>query len=76
MVNPIQSVGEKTFILQDGVWTDTTFEPDTMETEKVEFLSDAYFDLLDSQPALGEYFALGDRVIVVVDGTAYEVTIP
>ena len=74
-VNPIQNVGGKTFILQNGVWTDTTFSPDTMETQKVEFLSDAYFTLLESQPALSEYFALGDRVIVVLDGTAYEVTV-
>jgi Ca-activated chloride channel family protein len=75
-VNPIQNVGGKTFILQNGVWTDTTFAPDTMETQKVEFLSDAYFDLLETQPALSEYFALSDRVIVVLDGTAYEVTVP
>ncbi len=73
-VNPIQTVGDKTFLLQDGVWTDTTFDPDTMETQKIAFLSDEYFALLDSQPELGDYFALGDRVIVVVDGTAYEVT--
>ncbi|HLV36527.1 MAG TPA: VIT domain-containing protein [Spirillospora sp.] len=72
-INPIRSVGGKTFILQNGVWTDTTFEPDTMETVKIEFLSDAYFDLLAEQPELGAYFALGERVIVVVDGTAYEV---
>ncbi len=72
-VNPIQTVGDKTFILQDGAWTDTTFEPDTMETQKVAFLSDEYFALLESQPELAEFFALGDHVIVVVDGTAYEV---
>ena len=50
MVNPIQSVGDKTFILQNGVWTDTTFDPDTMETQKVTFLSDEYFALLDANP--------------------------
>ncbi len=72
-VNPVQSVGDKTFLLQDGVWTDTTFQPDTMQTEKVEFLGDAYFDLLAQHPELGEYFALGEQVIVVLDGTAYEV---
>ncbi|MCB9455740.1 MAG: VWA domain-containing protein [Anaerolineaceae bacterium] len=72
-VNPIQTVNSKTFILQNGVWTDTTFEPDTMQTQPVVFLSDAYFALLDSVPELGDYFALGDRVIVVWDGVAYEV---
>lgn len=73
--NPIQTVGDKTFLQLDGVWTDTTFEPDTMTTEKVEFLSDEYFALLDAHPELAEYFAVGERVIVVLDGTAYEVTV-
>ncbi len=72
-VNPIQTVNGKTFILQNDVWTDTTFAPDTMTTQQVTFLSDEYFALLDAHPELGEYFALGERVIVVLDGTAYEV---
>ncbi len=71
--NPIQTVGGKTFIQQNGVWTDTSFEPDTMTPQQVTFLSDEYFALLDAQPALAEYFALGDQVIVVLDGTAYQV---
>jgi len=71
--NAITTVGDKTFIQIAGGWTDTAFEPDTMTTEKVEFLSDAYFDLLDSTPELAAYFALGERVIVVLDGVAYEV---
>ncbi len=73
-VNPIQAVGDKTFILREGVWTDTTFQSDTMQTQKVEFLSDDYFALLDAHAELGQYFALGDKLIVVLDGTAYEVT--
>jgi Ca-activated chloride channel family protein len=74
-VNPIQTVGDKTFLQLEGVWTDTTFTPDTMTTEKVEFLSDEYFALLDAHPELAEYFAVGERVIVVLDGTDYEVTV-
>jgi len=72
---PIQNVGGKTFLLQGEVWTDSTFAPDTMTTQKVEFLSDAYFSLLDEVPALAPFFAVADRVIVVWDGTAYEVTV-
>jgi len=71
--NPIRTANDKTFIQQNGVWTDTTFDPDTMETQKVVFLSDEYFALLTENPLLGDYFALGERVIVVVDGVAYEV---
>lgn len=71
---PVQTVGGKTFFLRDGVWTDSTFDAEAMTAEQVPFLSDAYFALLTEHPELGEYFALGERVIVVVDGTAYEVT--
>jgi Ca-activated chloride channel family protein len=71
--NPIQTVNDKTFLLQGDVWTDTAFQPDTMTTQKVVFLSDAYFALIEQLPQLGDYFAVGERVIVVVDGVAYEV---
>jgi Ca-activated chloride channel family protein len=46
-----------------------------MTTQAVLFLSDAYFALLTERPELGAFFALGDRVIVMVDGTAIEVTV-
>jgi hypothetical protein len=72
-INPVQTVGDKTFLLIVGVWTDTTFMPDDMETQDVVFLSDAYFDLLLEKPELAEYFALGELVIVVLDGVAYQV---
>ncbi|MFW5748580.1 MAG: VWA domain-containing protein, partial [Chloroflexota bacterium] len=71
--NAITTVNDKIFVVQDGAWIDTAFEPDTMSTEKVAFLSDAYFDLLTQYPALGDYFALGEWVIVVYEGVAYEV---
>ena len=71
--NPVQTVAGKTFLWQDGVWTDTTFNPDSMETVDVTFLSDAYFDLLAQFPDAGQYLALGEQVIVVLDGTAYQI---
>jgi Ca-activated chloride channel family protein len=70
----MQTVAGKTFFLRDGVWTDSTFDAETMTAEPVPFLSDAYFALLSEQPELGPFFALGERVIVVVNGSAYEVT--
>ena len=72
--NPIRIVGSRAFIQQDGVWIETTFNPDTMETEKVAFASDDYFALLARYPDLAGPFALGDRVIAISHGTAYEVT--
>ncbi len=69
----VRLVGSKTFVLQDGVWTDTTFDPSRMSTTQVGFGSDGYFDLLAARPEWGAYFALGERVIFVAEGTAYEV---
>ena len=43
-----------------------------METTKVELFSKAYFDLLRAHKGLGKCFALGKRVVVVVDGQAFE----
>ncbi len=69
------NTGDKTFVLQSGIYTDTTFDPDTMEPVEIVFLSDAYFDLLIEIRALAEYFAVADQVIVVYEGTAYQVVL-
>ena len=72
-INPIKYAGDKTFILHDGVWTDTAFDPDKMETVPVSFGSDDYFALIAARSGWGRYFAVGDHVVVVLEGTAYEV---
>jgi Ca-activated chloride channel family protein len=69
----LRLAGGNAFLLSDGVWTDTRFEGDAMETERVVFLSDEYFALLDRLPELAPAFALGDRVIAIAGGAAYEV---
>jgi hypothetical protein len=45
-----------------------------METIKVQFGSDDYFKLLDLRPDLAEAFAIGNRVIALSQGIAFEVT--
>ncbi|XWX02948.1 VIT domain-containing protein [Aggregatilineales bacterium SYSU G02658] len=69
----IRYVGEKTFILQGGVWMDTTYQPDTMTPRRVAFGSDEYFDLVLNDPELAQYLAVGERVIVVWQGEALEI---
>jgi hypothetical protein len=54
--------GDKSFVLRDGVWVDTAYQPGT-ETVKVAFGSDEYFALLARIPALAPYFAVGERVM-------------
>lgn len=72
-VSPVRYVGDKTFILRDGAWTDTTFDPDKMVPVAVSFGSDDYFALVAARPEWGRYFAVGERVVVVLEGAAYEV---
>jgi Ca-activated chloride channel family protein len=69
----VKTTGDKTFVWHDEAWVDTTFDIDKMTTVKVGFGSDDYFKLLAARPEWGKYFALGSRVIVVLEGTAYEV---
>ena len=69
----LRTVGPRTFILKDGVWVDTTYDPQMTPAQQVAFLSDAYFRLLTLRPDLSAVFALGDQVTVVVDGQAYQV---
>jgi Ca-activated chloride channel family protein len=71
--NQMRFAGTKAFVLQVDQWTDTTFDPESMQTVKVPFLSNAYFALAESNPELASAFALGQSVIVVSQGTAYEV---
>jgi Ca-activated chloride channel family protein len=70
----IQYVGDKTFVFNNGIWMDTTFDVQKTTTAKVGFGSDDYLKLLGARPDWGRYFALGTRVIVLLDGIAYEVT--
>ncbi len=69
----IRDVRDKTFVYRDGVWIDTTYQADTMTTTQVTFLSDTYFELVGQNPVLGDYFGLGEQVIVVLDGIVYEI---
>lgn len=70
----LKHAGDKAFILRNGVWTDTTFVPEKMTTTKIQFGSQQYFDLLAQHPDWNKYVAVGEQVIFVVDGVAYEIT--
>jgi hypothetical protein len=70
----MQRVGDKTFYLRAGVWTDAEIKPDTRLPETaLEFGTPAYFDLVTRIPELARYFSLGEQVAVVHDGRVYRV---
>lgn len=70
----LRYAGSNAFVLRDGVWTDTRYNAEDMKTTDLAFASDEYFALLDEHPNLSAAFALGQQVIVVVDGVAYRTT--
>ena len=70
----VKNVSSKTFLWRNDTWIDTTFDR-SMRTKRIPFLGEEYFDLISKEPVLGSYFALGERVIVVYEGQAYE-TVP
>lgn len=67
----LRQVGDKTFVLHEGVWTDTAYDAAAQPAERVAFAGPRYFELLAQHPELGRYLALGDRVAVTVAGRAY-----
>jgi Ca-activated chloride channel family protein len=73
MAQRIRVTGSRTFLFDSEKWVDTGFDPDKMQAIQVAFLSKDYFDLIAAQPDLAAAFALGQRVIALAGGKAYEV---
>ena len=70
-----QFVGSKNFFNQNGVWQDVEYKPERKLPEiKVKFGSEEFYRLLEKEKQLGQYFALGEQVIVVLNGNVYRVT--
>ena len=69
----VKFVGSKTFVFQDGMWIDTSYDANGHDPQQVGFASDAYFELLSAAPQLGQYLSLGQRVLIIHQGIAYEI---
>ena len=70
----VSHVGTRTFRRIGERWVDTDYD-EKSETVKVELFSAEYFKLIRDHNELAKCFALGDRVVVVLNGVAYE-TVP
>lgn len=71
----IRVVGSRTFLLRGGVWMDTVYDPQKMAVQNIKFLSDDYFKLISVRPDLAPILALGDQVLLVVDGKAFQIVL-
>lgn len=67
----LRHAGGKAFRLVAGEWVDTVFDPTaSLPTTQVKG-RDERAAVVQRLPALGPYAALGDRVVVVFEGTVY-----
>ncbi len=71
-VESIKQIGLKTFYLKEDIYIDNEYTEE-MEIKEVKFSSPEYFEILKKYPEYAKYFAVGERVIVVINGTAYKV---
>jgi Ca-activated chloride channel family protein len=65
----VRRVAGRTFVLAGGAHVDTDFA-EGMEMLQVKWGSDAYFALWDALPELRDCLALGDSLVVVLEGKA------
>jgi Ca-activated chloride channel family protein len=69
-----QNVAGRTFYANAGQWIDARVqERPTAKREKIPFGSEAYFALLDRDPSVAQWLALGRNVVVLVGDTVVEV---
>lgn len=71
----VQNVGNKTFYKdENGVWTDAEFKAENKLPEvKLQFASNEFFDLISKEKELAQFFALGEKVVVVWKGKVYRI---
>lgn len=65
-----RKIGEKTFLLKEGVWTDSLYTKE-LKTKEIQFGSDEYFQLIKKNKMMAKWLALGDKVIIVLDKVAF-----
>jgi len=69
-----RTLSGRTFFNNAGQWIDARVqERPAARRERVTFASDAYFALLDRDPAAARWLAQGPNVVVLVGDTVYEV---
>ncbi len=70
---PTKAVGERTFYQIDGKWVDSLVTND-QKPFVIKAYSEAYFALLAKYPTIGKFLAVGDRIVLVVEGRTVEIS--
>lgn len=64
MVGDVRTIGEKTFVNYAGIWVDHAYDAEKhKDLFSIQYLSKAYFQLIEKDPRHKEILALGERVV-------------
>ncbi len=70
----VKTIDDKTFYLQDGYWTDSTYNAaKSPKPEVLTFGTQQYFDLIGKNPAISKYLAVGKQLILMHNGHCYKI---
>ncbi len=68
----IRYAGDKAFLCEQHICTDTSYIPDEMQLNEIMFMTQAYWESIQAHPEWTSYFALNQETIFVApDGQAY-----
>jgi Ca-activated chloride channel family protein len=72
-VNQVRQVQDRVFFQQGSNWIENTYT-DKMDVIKIKAFSEAQFQLLEKDPALGKYMSVGSEVLIMVNGNAVQIS--
>ncbi len=72
-ITNVQQVGQRGFVNRQGRWEDLRYEPHMDIELKIKAYSEAYFQLSRAFPTLNKQLALGDNLIVIINGHAIQI---
>lgn len=72
-ISNIQNVGQRGFVLRDGRWEDTRYQPEHEVALQVQAYSEAHFQLSRNFPTLNAQLGMGDNVLVILNGQIIEI---
>jgi uncharacterized protein YegL len=70
----VKSAGDKTFILREETWVESTGDHQSENLIKIQAFSQEYFDLIQKHPEIAKYLSIGSDLIFNFEGKSYYIS--
>ena len=71
----VTRIGAKTFYLTSGFWVDSAYdESKGLKETELRFGSNEFFELINKEREIGQFFAVGKKLVLVWKGKVYRFT--